>query len=1149
MKITLQIYLRRLRPFLLATCLLVVCQAAAWAQYCNATYNNACSSGDFIGGVNFAGIVNLGTGCGNPGTTNYTNFTGAFMANVVTEQPYTITVSPGPTWGQYFVAFIDINHDNDFADAGEFYNIGYSLGGGTVSNTIKVPCNALPGLTRLRIMCRYANTPLTQASVCSPNLSFGEVEDYDITITQATGTDARLTRFVAPFTGCGLSASEQVSVRIHNVGGQTINGYTVCYRINNGAPVCQTIAAAILPCDSLTHIFATPANLSAAGTYDFDAYVTVASDINHVNDTVSNYMVSSILVVNTLPYLQNFDANNGSWLSGGVASSWTWGTPTGTFINQASSSPKAWVTNLSGNYNTDELSYLASPCFNLSSLTADPYLRLQQLFDLEQFSDVAYVEMSTNGGTTWSLLGSTGTGNNWYNTFNNAWDGTSGPAGAWRAADHVLTGAAGSAKVRVRLVMDSDAFGTREGMGIDDIGLVDTLKNVAALSLNSPLTGCQLGANEMVTVSLRNIGSHAISNIPVCYKVNGGPAICETMTATLAPGATGTYTFTATVNMTGLGTYNIVSYANWMQDYTHRNDTVLKTVSNLPLVSAFPYRESFENGPSSWVSGGTAFNDWAWGSPAKATINTAGAGSKCWVTAGLTPASYQDNANDWVESPCFDMSSLNSPWVALKAFWQSEFSWDGTILEATTNAGATWTQVGAFGDPFNWYNDNSVGGLSNFGGTGDGWTGPSTGWMQTKHAVANLAGQPSVRFRIHFASDGSVTDDGFAFDDFIVADPPTVRLGNDTAVCANITLNPNLSGGTFAWTGGATTPTLTVTAPGTYILAFTDSLGLTASDTIVISSSPTAPVDLGANQTICHGDSNCFTVNIVDYPSVLWSTGATTGQICVSTAGTWSIQATDVLGCTTRDSVTTTVVALPTPSLGADTTLCAGAVVCLASNCGPNHTYIWNNGATTTQICVSTAGGYWVRCIDVNGCSGADSILVIAAPAPVALGNADTVNCPIVQFTDLSTGGLTSIHWDFGDGNASTSNNPSHDYTAAGNGSYVVTLIGTNGCGSDTTTFVVDVNCLVSIGTAFDNQLKMFPNPSDGRFKLMATLTGSAPVAVRIEDIHGKTVYLHDFGQMAGNFMQEISLDAAKGVYFVKMDVGGQLYVRKLVLQ
>ncbi|MGA2324112.1 MAG: PKD domain-containing protein [Sedimentisphaerales bacterium] len=55
-----------------------------------------------------------------------------------------------------------------------------------------------------------------------------------------------------------------------------------------------------------------------------------------------------------------------------------------------------------------------------------------------------------------------------------------------------------------------------------------------------------------------------------------------------------------------------------------------------------------------------------------------------------------------------------------------------------------------------------------------------------------------------------------------------------------------------------------------------------------------------------------------------------------------------------------------------------------------------------------------------------------------------------VSFTDLSTGQPTSRLWNFGDGNTSSLQNPSHQYSNAGN--FLASLTVSNSTGSDTKT-------------------------------------------------------------------------------------------------
>ncbi len=77
-----------------------------------------------------------------------------------------------------------------------------------------------------------------------------------------------------------------------------------------------------------------------------------------------------------------------------------------------------------------------------------------------------------------------------------------------------------------------------------------------------------------------------------------------------------------------------------------------------------------------------------------------------------------------------------------------------------------------------------------------------------------------------------------------------------------------------------------------------------------------------------------------------------------------------------------------------------------------------------------------------------DGLIPTEAP-DVDFAASDTESCDgIIYFTDNSTNYPDAWSWDFGDGNTSTLQNPSHQYTADGN--YTVTLTATNIIGSST---------------------------------------------------------------------------------------------------
>jgi len=112
----------------------------------------------------------------------------------------------------------------------------------------------------------------------------------------------------------------------------------------------------------------------------------------------------------------------------------------------------------------------------------------------------------------------------------------------------------------------------------------------------------------------------------------------------------------------------------------------------------------------------------------------------------------------------------------------------------------------------------------------------------------------------------------------------------------------------------------------------------------------------------------------------------------------------------------------------------------------PTHTY-------------ATAGAYVVHLTACNagGCGTASPVTITANPAPVTgpvpnfTATPRTGPYPLsVQFTDASTGTITTRTWTFGDGATSTAPNPSHTYNSPG--TYTVTLTVSDGTTSNTET-------------------------------------------------------------------------------------------------
>jgi hypothetical protein len=353
-------------------------------------------------------------------------------------------------------------------------------------------------------------------------------------------------------------------------------------------------------------------------------------------------------------------------------------------------------------------------------------------------------------------------------------------------------------------------------------------------------------------------------------------------------------------------------------------------------------------------------------------------------------------------------------------------------------------------------------------------------------------------------------------------------------------------GSTYTWSTGATTQTVLLSSPGTYVVTVTNTFGCEAVDTINIAIGTVPLVDIGADTIICN--SGTLTLNAGN-PGLTyhWNTGATTQMITVSTASVYIVEVTDPSGCVGTDTITVNVSGT-TVSLGPDKAICTNEGALLdASN--PTATFLWNTGATTQTIFVSTPGTYTVTVTDIYGCISTDVITLTSAPAITAdfvSPATGTLFAPIT-FSDASGPGTVSWNWDFGDGGSSAATSPSHTFTAFG--VYTITQIVSNGTCKDTTEKTIDINNFIGVDESqFASGISVFPNPSSGMVFVQMDLLDRYDVQLNITDMTGRIIRtLGDEG--VTSFHGEVDMSQqADGVYLLEMNVSGMRAFRKLVI-
>lgn len=542
-------------------------------------------------------------------------------------------------------------------------------------------------------------------------------------------------------------------------------------------------------------------------------------------------------------------------------------------------------------------------------------------------------------------------------------------------------------------------------------------------------------------------------------------------------------------------------------------------------IAVFPHLEDFEGGLV-WTSGGVA-SDWAWGTPAHPVINTAGGGTRSWCVGGLNGQFYNFGQLSWIESPCYDLSTLDHPWVSFKIFWESERQYDGMVLQVSTNAGTSWSNVGAWGDPVNCLNDNwfNYGNVTNLTGVSPkhGWTGRdgttvgsclggfgSQTWVEAKHCVPGAANQAQVKFRFLFGAGTTCNSyDGIAIDDFLVRNAPSTDAafitscqGNTVSFTQQATSCPT----SYSWdfgdpgsgaqnTSTQADPTHTYPGPGTYPVTLTVNGPCSDPGTITI---PVTILGVTATATdpLCNGQSGSASAQVQGTSGAVqydWQPGGqTTATVGNLAPGTYTVVVSVPDGCPAQATV---VINAPAPVVAtamADTTVCAGADLTLtatATGGTGGYQFFWTPSGPLLSPAV--AGTYAVVATDGNGCVSLPDQVTVGtgtAIAPVFTVDAPT-GCEehCVQFTDLTPGSVSST-WQFGDGGGTTGPAPQHCYDA---GSYDVQLTVTDASGCSGTAIITDMVTAFPSPVAAFNTLPLVATISDPTFTFLDVSQGA----------------------------------------------------------
>lgn len=326
---------------------------------------------------------------------------------------------------------------------------------------------------------------------------------------------------------------------------------------------------------------------------------------------------------------------------------------------------------------------------------------------------------------------------------------------------------------------------------------------------------------------------------------------------------------------------------------------------------------------------------------------------------------------------------------------------------------------------------------------------------------------------------------------------PAANAGTSTSVCAlTYTLNATpTASATGEWTSAQTgavftnpnaaNSSVTVNDYGVYDFTWTETNGpCTDADQIQISFEEQPDINVFVPDSIC-GTGFVLRTNHSVRGSILSLSNIPAGLTASPmNDSTWNMQldpanpaygcytfdlSEDNFTCSDQESITLCFYESPNPDAGLDDGIC-GMVYQLQANqpigngnwSGPTGVVFSDAFSNTSTVDVSAIGfgTYTFVWEDQNQiCTDQDSVTITFLDKPQVDCNCDldtvyTTN-PTFQFID-NTPGIVSWNWDFGDGNTSTEQNPSHDFYTFGVRDVTLTVADAFGC---TSTY----NCKIQI--------------------------------------------------------------------------------------
>ncbi len=401
---------------------------------------------------------------------------------------------------------------------------------------------------------------------------------------------------------CSFSNQESIEVELKNLSVGPKAGVTLFYSINGGSPV-QGQSLNLDSGELRTYTFPTTADFSQDGDYLLKVWSSTSGDTTRVNDT-SSLLIRNLPELSAFPYTEDFQGGSGDWEVDGINSSWELGIPMKKTIVGHGDSSIAWVTGGLdfGSYSNDELSMVLSPCFDMRAVS-DPLFEFDAWWNTESPFDGIALQRSLNNESSWTNIGSVGTGLNWFNnsqvgalsSFDSlnkeGWSGrnsTSDGSMQWLRAQNKQQFQASDSSVRFRFLFASDVSAVDDGFAFDNFWIYPRVQQDLAILEVYSESGSNfcIGDTTRLAVILRNNGSLSLDT-PSFGLLLDGSAVTLATTPSMNSEEIDTI-WSDEIILSNAGEFDVIAFGTQAGDPYAFNDSASSSIRVLATKPDFP---------------------------------------------------------------------------------------------------------------------------------------------------------------------------------------------------------------------------------------------------------------------------------------------------------------------------------------------------------------------------------------------------------------------------------------------------------------------------------------------------------------------------------------------------------------------------------